>query len=242
MSQQPPWLTLETVEGPARVQVHRPERAPVGTLVMGHGAGGGTGAADLQSTLSATTQGWIVALVEQPWRQAGRRIAPPPPRLDAAWRDLLPALVEGQELPAPLVVGGRSAGARVACRSCPGGDRMPAAAAVLCLAFPLCPPGKPEKSRAPELAIPLQHGLPTLVVQGRADPFGSPAQVREAVAEHASGPGGEQPDLLEIVDVPGNHSPSRDQDRVAQAVLDWLARWGPPGQVAVDNSTVDEGR
>lgn len=236
MSGDVPWVTLETGEGPARAQVHRPAGEPVGTLVLGHGAGGGAGAADLQSMLAATDRGWAVALVEQPWRVAGRRIATAPPRLDAAWRDLLPDLLRAQQLPAPLVVGGRSAGARVACRTCPGGSGMPPADAVLCLAFPLHPPGRPDRSRAPELAVPLRRGLPTLVVQGRADPFGSPGEVREAAARHEPGPVGGAPQTLEVVEVPGNHAPSRDQDLVARTVLDWLARWGPPGQAAASDN------
>lgn len=226
----PPWITLGTGQGPARVRVHHPTPGGTrGTLILGHGAGGGTGSKDLQSLLSATEHGWTVVLVEQPWRVAGRRVATAPPTLDAAWREIVPAvLADDGPLPtgprAPLlVVGGRSAGARVACRTSPGDTDggLPPADGVLCLAFPLHPPGRPEKSRAPELATPLAHGIPTLVVQGGADPFGAPAEVREAATAQS-------PDdsLLEVVEVPGNHSPSRDLPLVTRSVLDWLDRLG----------------
>lgn len=225
----PPWITLHTGQGPAQVRVHHPTAGePRGTLILGHGAGGGTGSNDLQRMLAATGHGWTVVLVEQPWRVAGRRVATPPPTLDAAWREIVPAvLVDGLLSPGPrgplLVVGGRSAGARVACRTSPGDSDagLGRADGVLCLAFPLHPPGRPEKSRAPELATPLAHGIPTLVVQGSADPFGAPAEVRAAAAAHS-------PDdsFLEVFEVPGNHSPSRDLLLVTRSVLDWLDRLG----------------
>ena len=222
------WVTLKTGQGPARVQVHLAVGTARGTLVLGHGAGGGTDAKDLQSLLAATGHGWHVGLVEQPWRVAGRKIATRPPTLDAAWREVLPALLaDDGPLPGaaglPLVVGGRSAGARVACRTS-GGDEeagLVRADGVLCLAFPLHPPGKRDRSRASELALPLGEHIPTLVVQGSADPFGSPAEVIEAVA---SEPGAAT--HLSVVEVPGNHSPSRDQLLVTSAALGWLDRLG----------------
>lgn len=134
-----------------------------GLLVLGHGAGGGVDALDLLAARDAAhAAGWRVALVEQPWRVRGRKVAEAPPRLDAAWVDVL-ATLQG----APLVVGGRSAGARVACRTA----GVVGADAVLCLAFPLHPPGRPERSRLAELtAVP----VPVLVVQGDRDAFGVP--------------------------------------------------------------------
>lgn len=136
---------------------------PVGLLVLGHGAGGGVDAPDLRAVaLAAAAAGWSVATVEQPWLLAGRRIADPPSRLDAAWSDVVPRL----RLPRrPLVVGGRSAGARVACRTA----GMLQADAVLALAFPLMAPS--GRSRLPELLSP---DVPTLVVQGARDRFGVP--------------------------------------------------------------------
>lgn len=134
-----------------------------GLLVLGHGAGGGVDALDLLAARDAAhAAGWRVALVEQPWRVRGRKVAEAPSRLDAAWVDVL-ATLQG----APLVVGGRSAGARVACRTAAavGAD------AVLCLAFPVHPPGKPERSRLDELAA---VRVPVLVVQGDRDAFGMP--------------------------------------------------------------------
>lgn len=146
-----------------------------GALVLGHGAGGGVEARDLLAARDAALSlGWRVILVEQPWRVRGRKVAEAPSRLDAAWIQVLAGL-EGQ----PLVVGGRSAGARVACRTAAevGADR------VLCLAFPLHPPGRPDKTRLPELEA---VRVPLLVVQGARDAFGVPpgAQVVPA-ADHA---------------------------------------------------------
>ncbi len=136
-------------------------------LALGHGAGGGIEARDLAALAAALpARGVSVALVEQPWRVAGRKVAPAPKTLDAAWRALWPVLA-GSGL--PVVAGGRSAGARVACRT--AGELS--AAGVLALAFPLHPPGRPEKSRADELAAAAAH-CPVLVVQGGRDPFGRP--------------------------------------------------------------------
>ena len=110
-----------------------------------------------------------VARVEQPWRVAGKKLAPAPKTLDAGWRGIWPALAKSG---LPVISGGRSAGARVACRTA----TELGARAVLALSFPLHPPGKPEKSRADEL---LGSGVPTLVVQGGNDPFGKPAEFPE---------------------------------------------------------------
>jgi uncharacterized protein len=146
-------------------------------VALGHGAGGGIEAADLQALAAALPEeGVEVALVEQPWRVAGGRVAPPPKTLDAGWLPVVERL--RADLPdVPIIVGGRSAGARVACRT----GRETGAAGVLALAFPLHPPGKPEKSRAEEL---LGTGLPTLIVQGAADPFGAPAEFPKLPETH----------------------------------------------------------
>jgi uncharacterized protein len=158
--------TVPTPAGDARVTWHSPRNARA-VLAMGHGAGGGIEARDLRALADALpAHGIAVALVEQPWRVAGRRLAPAPKTLDAAWTALWPALGKPGR---PVVAGGRSAGARVACRT----GRALGAHAVLALSFPLHPPGKPEKSRADEL---LSTELPTLVVQGGRDPFGRPAE------------------------------------------------------------------
>lgn len=181
------WTVREvpTRQGPARL--HRTGRSPRGaaTLVLGHGAGGGVDALDLHALADAVSEaGHAVVLVEQPWRVAGRRIAPRPESLDEAWLDSVRALRPG----GPLVLGGRSAGARVACRTA-GTLR---AAAVVALAFPLHPPGRPERSRADELtACP----VPVLVVQGDRDPFGTPGEVRRAA--RGSRPG------VRVVPIPG---------------------------------------
>jgi predicted alpha/beta-hydrolase family hydrolase len=136
-------------------------------LAVSHGAGGGIGAQDLRALAAALpAAGVTVALVEQPWRVAGKKVAPAPKTLDTGWRGLWPAL---EKKGLPIVAGGRSAGARVACRTA----RELGARAVLALSFPLHPPGKPERSRADEL---LGAGVPVLVVQGGNDPFGRPEE------------------------------------------------------------------
>ncbi|MFI2610878.1 alpha/beta family hydrolase [Kitasatospora sp. NPDC018619] len=165
---------VPTEAGDARISYHRAER-PAAVLALGHGAGGGIGARDLAALAGRLpARGITVALVEQPWRVAGKKLGPAPAALDAAWRPVA-ARLAGQGL--PLVVGGRSAGARVACRT----GAVSGAVGVVALAFPLHPPGKPEKSRAGEL---LESGLPTLVVQSAADPFGGPAEFPPLPAGH----------------------------------------------------------
>ncbi|CCH90738.1 conserved protein of unknown function [Modestobacter italicus] len=205
---------VPTPLGPARVHRTEPAGDVAGTLVLGHGAGGGVDSADLRAVAGAGAQaGWRVLLVEQPWRVAGKRIAPAPPRLDEAWTAVLAQvrdLVDG-----PLVLGGRSAGARVACRTAPAQG----AAGVLALAFPLHPPGRPEKSRAAELR---GVGVPLVVVQGETDAFGRPAEVEAALAGHAG----------TVRPVPGDHALGRDPAAVAAAVTDWLAAAYPRRQVS----------
>jgi uncharacterized protein len=198
----PTTIEVDTPQGPARVHLHEAADA-VGALVLGHGAGGGVGARDLVAATGAgLEEGFTVALVEQPYRVAGRRSSPPAPRLDEAWIAVVEHVRENELSNLPLVTGGRSAGARVACRTAAETD----AAAVLCLAFPVHPPGKaadPTKSRQPELDA---VDVPVLVVQGERDQFGMPAP----------GPG------REVVTVAGNHALTADLDAVASAVRAWL--------------------
>ncbi|MFB7213657.1 alpha/beta family hydrolase [Streptomyces sp. NPDC056255] len=164
--------TVDTDTGPARITWFpatgtTKTRSARQVLALGHGAGGGIEARDLAALAAALpAHGVTVALVEQPWRVAGKRLAPSPKTLDTGWRGLWPALTAPG---VPVVAGGRSAGARVACRTA----AELGAHAVLALSFPLHPPGKPEKTRADEL---LGSGVPTLVVQGGHDPFGRPAE------------------------------------------------------------------
>jgi uncharacterized protein len=193
--------------GPARVLTTDPDGAVRGTLVLGHGAGGGVEAPDLVAvTGAAAAHGWRVLLVEQPWRVAGKRIAPAPVRLDEAWTAALASARAGGLIAGPVVLGGRSAGARVACRTADAEG----ASGVLALAFPLHPPGRPDRSRAGELTA---VGVPLLVVQGERDTFGGPeavaAQVRErpAASVHA---------------VPGDHALKKDPAAVAAAAVSWL--------------------
>lgn len=189
-------IEVATPHGPAAVRRQRSE-AGRGLLVLGHGAGGGIDAPDLQAvTKTALGQGFDVALVLQPYRVAGRRSAAPAHQLDAAWLAVVRELSDGR----PLVTGGRSSGARVACRTA----AQTGAAGVLCLAFPLRPPGRPgAPSRLPELkAVP----VPILIVQGRGDPFGVP---------RSSG-------TRQVVRVTGDHGLKSDLPAVSAAVERWL--------------------
>jgi len=141
--------------------------------VLGHGAGGGAEAGDLQVVWATVAQaGFDVVLIEQPWRVAGKRVAPAPATLDVGWGEVVGRL----RLRGPVILGGRSSGARVACRT---SDAL-GAAGVVCLAFPLHPPGRPERSRALELT---SVTCPLLVVQGTRDPFGTAAQIRSVAPQ-----------------------------------------------------------
>jgi predicted alpha/beta-hydrolase family hydrolase len=193
---------IDTPHGPARVHLQAVKR-PTAALVMGHGAGGGIGARDLVATADvARAHDLSVVLVEQPYLVAGRRSPAPARQLDAAWIAVVEQLRAGKLRGLPLISGGRSAGARVACRT--AGEVEPVA--VLCLAFPVHPPGKgddPSKGRLPELDA---VQVPTLVVQGERDPFGMPPDASNR----------------RVVHVPGDHS-LRDIDAVSAAVSEWLA-------------------
>jgi uncharacterized protein len=186
---------IETPHGPARAHLHEAEE-PRGLLILGHGAGGGVTARDLVKARDvALGEGFNVALVEQPYRVAGRKSPAPAPQLDAAWI----AVVEHLRGDLPIVCGGRSSGARVACRTA----TETGAVGVLCLAFPLHPPGRPEKTRLPELEA---VSVPVLIVQGESDPFGMPPD----------GPG------RTVVKVKGNHSLTSDMGTLDGAVGAWL--------------------
>jgi predicted alpha/beta-hydrolase family hydrolase len=204
-------LELDTPHGPANVHVRSADE-PVAALVLGHGAAGGVTSPDLVAVTDVTrSEGVSVALVEQPYRVAGRRSPAPARQLDAAWTAVVDHLVAGELRGLTLVVGGRSSGARVACRTA----EATGAVGVLCLAFPLQPPRRSgasaPPSRLPELD---QVAVPTLVVQGAGDPFGMPpASARRTV-----------------VQVPGNHSLRTDLEAVATAVRAWLP--GVVGQAA----------
>jgi predicted alpha/beta-hydrolase family hydrolase len=195
----------KTPSGDARVHVH-PAQDPRGAVVLGHGAGGGVEAPDLvAATAAAGEQGFSVALVEQPYRVAGKRSSPAPKQLDPAWIAVVEDLMAGDFEGLPLVSGGRSAGARVACRTA----EATGAAAVLCLAFPLQPPARagkePSPSRLPELDA---VKVPMLIVQGERDRFGMPE------------PGPSR----EVAQVNGDHSLRSDREAVTIAVAKWLAK------------------
>ncbi|MFD7444212.1 alpha/beta family hydrolase [Streptomyces sp. NPDC059909] len=200
---------VETPAGDARITWHPAAGRARLVLAAGHGAGGGIGARDLQALAAELpAAGVTVALVEQPWRVAGKQVAPAPKTLDTGWRGLWPAL---EKKGLPIVAGGRSAGARVACRTA----RELGARAVLALSFPLHPPGRPEKSRADEL---LGAGVPVLVVQGGKDPFGKPEEFPEGEYE-----------LIEVESADhGLSVPKRaalTQEEALATVVDGVRKW-----------------
>ena len=201
--------SVDTPFGEARLHRDR-SRHPVATLLLGHGAGGGVDSADLAALAAELPrQGISVVRVEQPWHVAGRKIAPRPEVLDRCFV----AASDRLRVRTPLVVGGRSAGARSAARTA----REVGAAAYLALAFPLHPPGRPERSRLDELDA---VDVPTLVVQGERDVFGTPEEF---------------PDRFDMTVVPGadhafkvpKRGPVSQEDAlmiVVEATLEWIVR------------------
>ena len=195
-------VDVETPHGPGRVHLQVVDGARA-ALVLGHGAGGGVESKDLAvATEVALDEGVSVALFEQPYKVAGRRSPAPAPRLDAAWTAAIESLRAGDLSGLPLIAGGRSLGARVACRTA----EDVGAIAVLCLAFPVHAPGRggdPKASRIDELD---GVQVPTLVVQGDRDPFGMPPPGRNRT----------------VVTVLGDHGLKADLDSVAEAIRTWL--------------------
>jgi uncharacterized protein len=195
-------MDVDTPHGLARVHLHPAGGDPVAALVLGHGANGQVGSPDLKkATEVADAHAISVALVEQPYSVAGRRAPAPPRQLDAAWIAVIEHLGTGDLAGLPLIAGGRSMGARVACRTAAAVE----AVAVLCLAFPVHPPGRPEKSRLEELDA---VEVPVLVVQGNKDSFGMPPP--------AAG--------REVVQVDGDHGLKKDLGAVGDAISGWLQR------------------
>ena len=196
-------VEIETPHGPARVQLHAAEK-PKAALILGHGAGGGVDAPDLIATTEAAVSDQVtVALVEQPYRVAGKKSQPAASTIDGAWTAVVEHLAAAELADLPLIVGGRSAGARVACRTAEASG----AVAVLCLAFPLQPPARKGKPPSPDRLDELDAvKLPTLVVQGERDRFGMPP------------PGPRRT----VIEVPGDHSLRKDPAAVAAGVRGWL--------------------
>jgi predicted alpha/beta-hydrolase family hydrolase len=195
-------LEIETPHGTARAHLHPVEGARA-ALVIGHGAAGGVDAPDIRAaTNAALAVDVMVALVEQPYRVAGHRVPARAEQLDAVWVTVVERLRADELGELPLIVGGRSLGARVACRTV----EATGAIAVLCLAFPLSPPARSGKLRPDRLAELDAVTLPTLVVQGDRDPFGMPPP----------GP------TRQVVTVPGDHGLKGDLDAVGDAVRSWL--------------------
>jgi uncharacterized protein len=184
-------VPVETPQGPGRLFLDVAAR-PSSMLVLGHGASGGVGSADLDLLARSLPElGTTVLRLEQPWHTAGRKVGAPPPRLDEAWVAAVDWLTKQEWARHPLVVGGRSAGARVACRT--ASQTRPAA--IVCLAFPLHLPGRPERTRVAELLTPT---VPRLVLQGSKDSFGTADQIRAAISDTPS---------ITVVELPGaDHS------------------------------------
>jgi predicted alpha/beta-hydrolase family hydrolase len=214
-------LPVATPTGTGRLYVDMAPD-PRATLVLGHGAGGGVNAVDLDLLARRLpSMGVTVLRFEQPWRTAGRKVAVPPARLDEGWRGAVDWLLAEGLVVSPLYFGGRSAGARVACRTAP----HYAVAGVVCLSFPLHLPGRPEKSRASELLTP---DVPRLVVQGTNDTFGTPTEIRQAIGSARQ---------ISLVELPGaDHSfrvakaaeftPADVRARVVASVGDFLGITG----------------
>jgi predicted alpha/beta-hydrolase family hydrolase len=229
--------SIATSAGEARthedgVPLSGQSRSPRVVLVLGHGAGGGVQSGDLLALAHGDLgAGVAVVRMEQPWHVAGRRVAPPPARLDVAWTEVVQRVRADVGENVPVVVGGRSAGARVACRT--AADL--GAVAVLAIAFPLHPPGRPERSRGEELRAPLPR--PVVVVQGRRDPFGRPEEITG------------EPDLREVRvhDVPGDHS-LRDESvggvlvAVARGLLEQVSATSGSGAGPLGVTTSTSGR
>jgi predicted alpha/beta-hydrolase family hydrolase len=201
--------TVDTPHGEGRLHTRR-ATSPIATLLLSHGAGGGIESRDLWALADALpAQGVSVVLFEQPWRVAGRKVATAPPTLDAA----LTCAADVMRVRTPLVVGGRSAGARSAARTA----RALGATGCLALSFPLHQPGRTEPTRLPEL---LGAGLPTLVVQGERDPMGRPEEFPGDV-EMVVIPGGDHG-----LKVPARGEVSQDEAMgiVVESTLEWLVR------------------
>jgi predicted alpha/beta-hydrolase family hydrolase len=199
-------IEIATPHGQARAHLARAAGDERGALLIGHGAGGGVSAPDILAVRGAAlAAGVSVARIEQPYRVAGRRSVAPIKQLDAAWLAVHAVLAGDRFAGLPIVSGGRSSGARVACRTA----EETGVAGVLCLAFPLHPPRrKPDaelKTRLPELQL---VKVPVLIVQGERDPFGMPPRGRRR----------------KVVAVPGDHSLRSGIKQVAPAVAAWLPK------------------
>lgn len=208
-----PRLSIATPVGPAVVELDAAAGARR-LLVIGHGAGGGIEAPDLLAVRTACLAAGIsVARVLQPYRVAGKKAVPQIGTLDQAWRAVIASLGRRKATAGlEFVYGGRSSGARVACRCAVDESYRPRPIGVLALAFPLHPPGRPDKSRLPELE---PVAVPVLVVQGLGDPFGMPP----------AAPG------RRVEQVPGDHGLKRGTAAIGELVAAWITGL-PPGDPA----------
>ncbi|MEV5410140.1 alpha/beta family hydrolase [Thermopolyspora sp. NPDC052614] len=197
-------MEIATERGPAYVYVDEAADARL-LMVLTHGSGGGVDAPDLLAVRDAVlAAGGTVARVVQPFRVAGARAPGSAARQDEAWTTVL-AELRARYPGLPLIQGGRSNGARVACRTA----LAVGAVGVVALAFPLHPPGRPERSRAEELR---GAGVEVLVVNGDRDPFGVP----------------DPADASRVVVLPGEgHELKKDPARVGGIVAEWLRAFTP---------------
>jgi len=199
-------VRVDTPQGPAEVEVRRPAGTARAALLLGHGAGGSTSAPDLQATAEeALALGIAVGLVTQPYRVAGKKATPRPPVLDEAWMAVVhrvAVLKRGPFHGLPLIFGGRSSGARVACRCAGAGGAI----GVLALAFPLAPPPRKDGTVVSRLEELQAVDVPVLVVQGIRDRFGIP---------EAGG-------TVEVTVIDGDHGLKRDHARLRASVAAWL--------------------
>lgn len=198
-------IRIATPVGEAHLELELATGGPATLLVIGHGAGGSVESTDLLAVRDCCLSAGIsVARVTQPYRVAGRKAPPAAPILDQAWAAVIAGLGRRKAVKGlNLVYAGRSSGARVACRTAADPALGPGAVAVVAIAFPLHPPGRPDKSRLPELDA---VGVPTLVVQGLSDPFGMPPPAAGRIVRQ----------------VPGDHSLKRSAPLVGELVAHWL--------------------
>lgn len=197
-----------------------PTRA-LATLILAHGAGAPQSSTFMVAFAEALARrGCHAVTFNFPYTEQGRRMPDRAPTLEACFRDVIAAIRARPDLAAgPLVIGGKSMGGRMASHLAAQG--VADLAGVVALGYPLHPPGRPEQLRAEHLARIRQ---PFLIVQGARDAFGTPEELRPALASLGATA------TLNVVEG-GDHSfkvPKRGpitQEEVFERVQDEIARW-----------------